>query len=46
VASALFATKSVDDLRADAEGQHGLKRALGAIPDALAKSGWPWRSTW
>jgi APA family basic amino acid/polyamine antiporter len=31
MASALFATKSVDDLRADAEGQHGLKRALGSM---------------
>jgi basic amino acid/polyamine antiporter, APA family len=31
MASGLFATKSVDDLRADAEGQHGLKRALGAM---------------
>jgi basic amino acid/polyamine antiporter, APA family len=29
--SSLFAKKSVDELRADAEGQHGLKRALGPI---------------
>ncbi len=27
----LFATKSVDDLRADAEHSHGFKRALGAV---------------
>ncbi len=27
----LFATKSVDTLRADAEGQHGLKRTLSAL---------------
>src|SRR5580698_5844141 len=31
MASSLFATKSIDALRADAEGQHGLKRALGAM---------------
>jgi basic amino acid/polyamine antiporter, APA family len=30
-ANPLFATKSVDDLRADAEGHHGLKRALGSM---------------
>lgn len=31
MANQLFATKSVDTLRADAEHGHGLKRALGAI---------------
>jgi basic amino acid/polyamine antiporter, APA family len=29
--SGLFATKSIDALRADAEGGHGLKRALGPV---------------
>jgi len=29
--SALFATKSVDELREHAQGQHGLKRSLGAL---------------
>jgi len=29
--SRLFATKSIDTLRADAAGEHGLKRALGAV---------------
>jgi APA family basic amino acid/polyamine antiporter len=29
--SPLFATKSVDQLRADAEGHHGLKRSLSAV---------------
>ena len=31
MASGLFATKSIDALRADAAGEHGLKRALGAM---------------
>ena len=31
MASGLFATKSVDALRADAAGEHGLKRALGSM---------------
>jgi basic amino acid/polyamine antiporter, APA family len=31
MASRLFATKSIDALRADAAGEHGLKRALGAM---------------
>jgi APA family basic amino acid/polyamine antiporter len=31
MASPLFATKSMDDLRADAEHGHGLKRSLGAM---------------
>src|SRR3954467_11361058 len=31
MASRLFATKSSDALRADAAGEHGLKRALGAM---------------
>jgi len=31
MASRLFATKSIDALRADAAGEHGLKRALGAL---------------
>ncbi|HLK88585.1 MAG TPA: amino acid permease [Polyangia bacterium] len=35
MASRLFATKSIDALRADAAGEHGLKRALGPIDLAL-----------
>jgi APA family basic amino acid/polyamine antiporter len=31
VASRLFATKSIDSLRADAAAEHGLKRALGGM---------------
>jgi basic amino acid/polyamine antiporter, APA family len=31
VASRLFATKSIDALRADATAEHGLKRALGGV---------------
>ena len=37
MANPLFATKSVDALRAEAEGEHGLKRTLGPVRSGRAR---------